>query len=350
MISWSVPVCCMCAVSSLSFAATVPQDALALDRIYQKRCSQICAPHIANFTQRAKALQKKYIQNSDFDNAKIVHSGLEELKKNNFDWRQIKETSQLSIPRDGWYGAAANIIHQIVANGDHYDIRVFRKYFVNTKEKVDEELSGADLIVFTGSSNRLWFVIDPKTIYEVYSNRVVSKLKYDPSKVGTDVGVPTEVKESEWAQLQNDFKKRCLVACSDPTKKYVQQLDKLRRKLATEGDMKAAVAVYEYAQLLENGNRSPERDRSLKSFEGDWKDSEGSVYHFNDRGDCTVKKANGTADYTMSYTRSSNNADFHYLRGSSGGTRIVTRAFGKLYMIMQDGRADGLRICNKIEK
>lgn len=113
------------------------------------------APHIAAFTQKALVLQKKCVQRSDFEGAKVIHDGLEELKKNNFDWRLVKETCQISIPRDGWYGSVANMIHKLDAEGNHYDIQEFRKKFKNTGEKVNTELTGPDLIVFTGAPNRL---------------------------------------------------------------------------------------------------------------------------------------------------------------------------------------------------
>ncbi len=162
---WPLAVFSVCAVASVSLAAEIPQEVQALDRIYQKRCTQACAPHIAAFTQKALVLQKKCVQRSDFEGAKVIHDGLEELKKNNFDWRLVKETCQISIPRDGWYGSVANMIHKLDAEGNHYDIQEFRKKFKNTGEKVNTELTGPDLIVFTGAPNRLWLVIDSRTIF-----------------------------------------------------------------------------------------------------------------------------------------------------------------------------------------
>lgn len=347
---WILAVCCTYAAASLMLAAEIPQEAQALDRIYQKRCSQVCAPHIAAFTQKALVLQKKSVQRSDFEGAKVIHEGLEELKKNNFDWRLIKETCQISIPRDGWYGSAANMIHKLDAEGNHYDIQEFRKRFKNTGEKVNVELTGPDLIVFTGAPNRLWLIIDSRTIFEIYTNNIVARLKYDPSKVGTDVGSTEEIKNDEWMQMQADLRERCFQACSEITKKYIQVLDKLKLKLSADGDMKAAVAVHEYAKRLEGGNLSPDRDRSLKTFEGNWKDSSGLTYCFNGRGDCTVNKPDGSTDFTMTPVRSSPHKDFHYFNVSSGGSRIVTRVVDKVYIIMQDGRKDWLRVCARTGK
>lgn len=288
---WPLAVFSVCAVASVSLAAEIPQEVQALDRIYQKRCTQACAPHIAAFTQKALVLQKKCVQRSDFEGAKVIHDGLEELKKNNFDWRLVKETCQISIPRDGWYGSVANMIHKLDAEGNHYDIQEFRKKFKNTGEKVNTELTGPDLIVFTGAPNRLWLVIDSRTIFEIYTNNIVARLIHDSSKEGTNVGSADEIKDAEWLQMQNDLKKRCFQACSEITKKYIQALDKLKLKLSADGDMTAAVAVHEYAKRLESGNLSPERDRSLKTFEGNWKDGSGLTYRFNGRGEGTVKKS-----------------------------------------------------------
>lgn len=347
---WPLAVFSVCAVASVSLAAEIPQEVQALDRIYQKRCTQACVPHIAAFTQKALVLQKKCVQRSDFEGAKVIHDGLEELKKNNFDWRLVKETCQISIPRDGWYGSVANMIHKLDAEGNHYDIQEFRKKFKNTGEKVNTELTGPDLIVFTGAPNRLWLIIDSRTIFEIYTNNIVARLIHDSSKEGTNVGSADEIKDAEWLQMQNDLKKRCFQACSEITKKYIQALDKLKLKLSADGDMTAAVAVHEYAKRLESGNLSPERDRSLKTFEGNWKDGSGLTYRFNGRGEGTVKKSNGTTDFTMTPVRSSPHGDFHYFNVSSGGSRIATRVADKVYIIMQDGRKDWLRVCKRIGK
>lgn len=300
--------------------------------------------------QKALLLQKKCVQCSDFEGAKVIQDDLKELKRNNFDWRLMKEPWQVSIPRDGWYGSAANMIHKLDAEGNHYDIQEFQKRFKNTGEKINAELTGQDLIVFTGSPNRLWLIIDSGTIFEIYTNNIVARLKYDPSKAGTDVGSKEEVKNAEWLQMQADLRKRCFQACSEITKKYIQALDKLKLKLSADGDMEAAVAVYEYAKRLEGGNLSPDRDRSLKTFEGNWKDGSGLTYRFNGRGECTVKKSDGSVDFTMTPVRSSAHGDFHYFNVSSGGSRIVTRVVDKVYIIMPDGRKDWLRVCTRIGK
>lgn len=180
------------------------------------------------------------------------------------------------------------MIHKLDAEGNHYDIQEFKKRFRNTGEKINTELSGPELIVFTGGPNRLWLVIDSKTIFEIYANNIVARLKHDPSKVGTDIGKPEEAKNAEWLNMQADLKKRCLLACADITKKYIQALDKMKLKLSADGDMDGALAVHQYVKKLEGGNLS--RDRSLKTFAGIWKDGSGSMYHFNGRGNARSKK------------------------------------------------------------
>lgn len=340
--------CGACAIACFSFAVEMPQEVQALDRIYLKSCNRVCAPHMAAFMKKAVALQKKCVQRADFEAAKMIHDDLEKLKEHQFDWRQMEEPYQPSIPRDGWYGSVANMIHKLDAEGNHYDIQEFKKRFRNTGEKINTELSGPELIVFTGGPNRLWLVIDSKTIFEIYANNIVARLKHDPSKVGTDIGKPEEAKNAEWLNMQADLKKRCLLACADITKKYIQALDKVKLKLSADGDMEGALAVHQYVKKLEGGNLS--RDRSLKTFAGIWKDGSGSTYQFNGRGECTVKKANGATDFTMIPVRSSPHGDFHYFNVSSGGSRIITRVANRIYIIMQDGRRGWLRVCERVGK
>lgn len=45
--------------------------------------------------------------------------------------------------------------------------------------------------------------------------------------------------------------------------------------------------------------------------------------------------------------RSSPHGDFHYFNVSSGGSRIITRVANRIYIIMQDGRRDSLRVCER---
>lgn len=89
------------AIASLSFAVEMPQEVQALDRIYLKSCNRVCAPHMAAFMKKAAALQKKCVQNADFEAAKMIHNDLEKLKEHQFDWRRMEEPYQ-ALHTPGW--------------------------------------------------------------------------------------------------------------------------------------------------------------------------------------------------------------------------------------------------------
>lgn len=56
---------------------------------------------MAAFMKKAAALQKKCVQNADFEAAKMIHNDLEKLKEHQFDWRRMEEPYQ-ALHTPGW--------------------------------------------------------------------------------------------------------------------------------------------------------------------------------------------------------------------------------------------------------
>lgn len=286
----------------------VPACAAGMERVWRQRCNKAVDQLKPAYIEALKSLQKKAVEEADFDMAKTIQSLIASLPEKKID--DPKDILCPGITSRIWKGG--NMKRRIAPDGYHWR-STGNGPFQNQGQKMRSSAYGKDVLVH-GSRNApqlVWLLLDDKRVLELYWN--------DRFEIFTPDRQGGSSVQDRLAGLDAQFSEQCFVACEALTQKYASALTTLQKSLIEKGDMDGAMQLYAYLQSFFAGGTGG--GKMPKELCGTWKEHVPWKYGIGatgwnfilsetGRGECS--RPGGDVQYKLKYVDSSPWKGFHH--------------------------------------